>query len=724
MTTSVTGGLPAEQDPARDVEAVADADLAEPATASALSASPLAGTEQVQSTGDARIPLSVVGRIPVLGLAPVVDGGRFSAKAVVGEPVPVAATVFREGHDAVAATAVLLGPDGLEHSRTRMTLLAPGTDRYGATVVPDAEGRWTFRVEGWSDVYGTWEHAALIKVPAGMDVELMLEEGARVLERAQEVPGMGAEDVEVLAEAARALRDQGRDPQDRLAVGTGPAVHAVLTRHPLRDLVTASPTYPLLVQRERALYSAWYELFPRSEGAHVDPETGRWVSGTFATAARRLPAVRDMGFDIVYLPPVHPVGRVNRKGPNNTLTPRPDDPGSPWAIGSEEGGHDAIHPDLGTFEDFDDFVAQARSLGLEVALDFALQCAPDHPWAREHPEWFTTRADGSIAYAENPPKKYQDIYPLNFDNEPVGLYHEVLRIVRLWIDHGVTIFRVDNPHTKPVEFWEWLIARVNADHPEVIFLAEAFTRPAMMHTLGKVGFQQSYTYFTWRTAAWELREYLTELSGEAANYMRPNFWPNTPDILHEFLQYGGPAAFRLRAVLASTLSPSWGMYSGYELCEHVAVRAGSEEYLDSEKYQFRPRDWAAFEPGGSQAGRSIAPYITQLNRIRAGHPALHYLRNVKFHYPDDDNFLCYSRRLEGAFTPDGNEDLLIVVVNLDPHATRETTVHLDMPALGMDWSHTFEVHDLLSGATYRWGEHDYVRLDPYVNPAHVLHVRR
>jgi starch synthase (maltosyl-transferring) len=723
MTTSVTPGPPAEQGPA-GVEALAEADLVEPVTASALSASPLAGTEQVQSSGDPRIPLSAVGRIPVLAVGPVVDGGRFPAKAVVGEPVPMSATVFREGHDAVAATAVLLGPDGLEHTRARMTPLAPGTDRYGATVVPDAEGRWTFRVEGWSDVYGTWEHAAGIKVPAGIDVELMLEEGARVLERAQEVPGIGAGDVEILASAVRSLRDGGLDPGVRLAAGTSAAVHAVLSRHPLRDLVTASATYPLVVQRERALYSAWYEMFPRSEGAHVDPETGRWVSGTFSTAVRRLPAIRDMGFDIVYLPPIHPVGNTARKGPNNTLSPGPDDPGVPWAIGSEAGGHDAVHPDLGTIDDFDEFVAQAHSLGLEVALDFALQCSPDHPWVREHPEWFTTRADGSVAYAENPPKKYQDIYPLNFDKDPAGIYHEVLRLVRYWISHGVRVFRVDNPHTKPVEFWEWLIGKVNAEDPDVLFLAEAFTRPAMMHTLGKVGFHQSYTYFTWRNAPWELREYLTELSGEAANYMRPNFWPNTPDILHEFLQYGGPAAFMLRAVLASTLSPSWGMYSGYELCEHVAVRAGSEEYLDSEKYQYRPRDWAAFEPGGSQAGRSIAPYITQLNRIRSEHPALHYLRNVKFHFPDDENFLCYSRRLEGAFTPDGHEDLLIVVVNLDPHAVRETTVHLDMPALGMDWSDTFEVHDLLSGETYRWGEHDYVRLDPYVNPAHVLRVRR
>jgi len=478
------------------------------------------------------------------------------------------------------------------------------------------------------------------------------------------------------------------------------------------------------VQRELALFSAWYELFPRSEGAHVDPETGRWVSGTFAQAAQRLPAVAGMGFDIVYLPPIHPVGKVNRKGPNNTLTPGPSDPGSPWAIGSDEGGHDAIHPDLGTFEDFDAFVAAARENGLEVALDFALQCAPDHPWAREHPEWFTTRADGTIAYAENPPKKYQDIYPVNFDNDPEGLYAEVLRVIKLWISHGVTIFRVDNPHTKPVRFWEWLINTVNAEFPEIIFLAEAFTRPPMMHTLGKIGFHQSYTYFTWRTGKGEIAEYLTELSGEAANYMRPNFWPNTPDILHEFLQYGGPAAFKLRAVLAATLSPSWGMYSGYELCEHVAVRQGSEEYLDSEKYQYRPRNWPAYAPGGAEEWRSIAGYVTRLNAARRGHPALQRLRNVTFHGVDDDQLIAYSRRLPADQTPDGHEDTIIAVVNLDPHGTRASTVHLNMPTLGLDWHDTFTVHDLLSGATFRWGEQNYVRLDPHDQPAHLLHVRR
>jgi starch synthase (maltosyl-transferring) len=664
-----------------------------------------------------------VGRIPVINVTPAVDGGRWPTKAVAGEGVPIAATVFREGHDAVAASAVLIDPDGERHTDVRMAAGAPGMDRYHATLTPDRIGQWTYLVEGWSDPYGTWEHDATIKVAAGVDVEMMLEEGARLLERAIERTNPRKKPARNLQLAVETLRDADLPVNERLEGGLSPAVHAALAERPLRDLVSPSEPVRLDVQRERALYSSWYELFPRSEGAHVD-ENGRWVSGTLRQAEDRLPAVAAMGFDIVYLPPIHPVGRVNRKGPNNTLTPGESDPGSPWAIGSDEGGHDAVHPDLGTIDDLDHFVAAAAEQGLEVALDLALQCAPDHPWAREHPEWFTTRIDGTIAYAENPPKKYQDIYPINFDNDPEGLANEVLRIVRHWIDHGISIFRVDNPHTKAVSFWEWLISRVNAEYPNVLFLAEAFTRPAMMHTLAKVGFHQSYTYFTWRTAKWQLTEYVTELSGSSADYMRPNFWPNTPDILHEFLQYGGPAAFKLRAVLASTLSPSWGIYSGYELSEHTAVRGGSEEYLDSEKYQYRPRDWESYEPGGPNTGRTIAPYITRLNEIRRGHPALHRLRNTVFHAVDDDQVICYSRRLESGSAADEPEDVLIVVVNLDPHGTRETWLHLNMPALGMEWYDGFVVEDLLGGGTFHWQEHNFVRLDPYFQPAHVLHVRR
>jgi len=469
------------------------------------------------------------------------------------------------------------------------------------------------------------------------------------------------------------------------------------------------------VDRRQALFCSWYELFPRSEGAEIAPDGTPQRHGTFKDASRRLPQIAEMGFDVVYLAPVHPIGKVNRKGRNNTLMPGPEDVGSPWAIGSEEGGHDAIHPQLGTFEDFDDFVSRTRELGMEVALDLALQAAPDHPWVTEHPEWFTTRPDGSIAYAENPPKKYQDIYPMNFDNDPKGIYAEVLRIVRLWVSHGVKVFRVDNPHTKPLNFWHWLIWEVKKTDPDVLFLAEAFTRPAMMHALAQIGFTQSYTYFTWRTAKWELEQYGRELV-EAAHYMRPNFFVNTPDILHASLQYGGPAMFRIRAVLASMLSPAWGVYSGYELFEHMAVREGSEEYLDSEKYQLRPRDYE----GAVHAGRSLAPYLAHLNRLRREHPALQQLRNLRFHHVDNDALLAFSKRDEET------GDTVLVVVTLDPYSAQAGTTSLDMPALGLGWNDRMVVRDEMSGGTreYEWGQFNFVRLDPHVEPAHVFVARR
>jgi starch synthase (maltosyl-transferring) len=438
------------------------------------------------------------------------------------------------------------------------------------------------------------------------------------------------------------------------------------------------------------------------------------VPGTLRTAARRLDAVAAMGFDVVYLPPIHPIGFTERKGRNNTLGARPEDPGSPWAIGSADGGHDAVHPDLGTLADFDEFVVRSRALGLEVALDLALQAAPDHPWVKEHPEWFTTRADGSIAYAENPPKKYQDIYPLNFDNDPDGIYAEVLRVVRHWIDHGVRIFRVDNPHTKPLSFWERLLGEIAGTDPDVLFLAEAFTRPAMMQALAKIGFHQSYTYFTWRNTAPELEEYLRELAGPAAAYMRPNFFTNTPDILSEYLQYGGQAAFKVRAVLAAMLSPAWGVYSGFELCENLPLRPGSEEYLDSEKYQYRPRDWAAAE----RSGQSIAGFLGKLNTIRREHPALHYLRNLRFHYVDQPELLCFSKRVTGA-----RADTVLVVVNTDPHQAHEATAWLDPGVLGCGAGEELDVTDELTGESYRWGSANYVRLDPAVTPAHIFTVR-
>ncbi|MEV8414123.1 alpha-1,4-glucan--maltose-1-phosphate maltosyltransferase [Streptomyces niveus] len=651
----------------------------------------------------------MIGRIPVLDVRPLVNCGKRPAKAVSGETFQVTATVFREGHDAVGANVVLRGPEGRPGPWTPMRELAPGTDRWGADVTPTSEGRWTYKVEAWSDPLATWRHAAEIKIPAGIDTELVLTEGAALYERA--AAGVPKRDGrEAVLAAVDALRDRRRPAAARLAAAFTPEADDALSRHPLRELVSASKPVKLLVERERALYGSWYELFPRSEGAVLTPGKPP-VSGTFKTAAERLPAVAAMGFDVVYLPPIHPIGTAHRKGPNNTLTPGPDDVGVPWAIGSADGGHDAIHPDLGTIEDFDAFVAKATSLRMEIALDFALQCSPDHPWVKEHPEWFHHRADGTIAYAENPPKKYQDIYPIAFDRDMDGLVAETLRVLRYWMDHGVRIFRVDNPHTKPVVFWERVIADINASDPDVIFLAEAFTRPAMMHTLGAIGFQQSYTYFTWRTTKQELTDYLTELSGEAASYMRPNFFVNTPDILHAYLQDGGRPAFEVRAVLAATMVPSWGVYAGYELMENAPVKPGSEEYLHSEKYELRPRNWESAE----REGRTIAPLITALNRIRRRHPALQQLRDIHFHHADNDAVIAYSKR--------SGPDVVLIVVNLDPHHTQEATVSLDMPRLGLDWHETAPVRDELTGEIYHWGRANYVRLEPGVTPAHIVVLR-
>jgi len=667
----------------------------------------------------------VIGRIPILDVQPVVECGRRPVKAVTGESFEVSATVFREGHEMLGAEVVLHDPAGRGGPRIRMRELAPGTDRYGAEVTVTSAGSWQFHVEAWGDPFAHWYHDAGIKIPRGQDVELMLAEGALLFDRAARRVAEPGRDV--FAAVAARLRDRTIAPADRFAAATAARIVSAVVANPLREHVTRSRRFPVTVVRERALYGAWYEFFPRSEGVQFDPMGRREpISGTLAAAARRLDAIATMGFDVVYLPPIHPIGFTGRKGRNNTLEARPGDPGSPWAIGAAEGGHDAVHPDLGTLADFDAFVARTRELGMEVALDLALQTSPDHPWVKEHPEWFTTRADGSIAYAENPPKKYQDIYPVNFDNDPEGSYAEVVRVVRHWMDHGVRIFRVDNPHTKPMRLWERLLADVAATDPDVLFLAEAFTRPAAMHTLAKVGFHQSYTYFTWRVAAAELEEYMQELSGPAAAYMRPNLFTNTPDILHAYLQHGGPAAFKIRAVLAAMLSPTWGIYSGYELCENVPLRPGSEEYLDSEKYQYKPRDWDAAE----RSGNSLAPFITQLNLIRRAHPALHRLRNLRFHHADQPEFICFSKRLTkaetgqnaGSTAAGGEADTVLVVVNTDPHQAREATVWLDLHALGSDAGAELVVTDELTGESYRWGRANYVRLDPAGTPAHIFTV--
>ncbi|HTZ91943.1 MAG TPA: alpha-1,4-glucan--maltose-1-phosphate maltosyltransferase [Streptosporangiaceae bacterium] len=675
----------------------------------------------------------MIGRIPILDVQPVVRVAGLAAdtpaKAVPGESFLVSATVFREGHEMLGAGVVLTDPAGLAQPFVAMRELAEGTDRYGAEVTAASEGLWHFAVEAWGDPIARWQHDAAIKVPLGQDTELMLTEGALLLRRAAEqisdvkaLPAAQARRARAarsaLASAAKTLTDQQMAPRDRLAAAVHADVIAALTSFPLRDMLTTSESFPLIVHRQRALFSSWYEFFPRSEGAVLDPTHRRKPqSGTLRTAAKRLDAIAEMGFDVVYVPPVHPIGSTARKGQNNTLVAGPGDPGSPWAIGSPEGGHDTIHPDLGTLDDFDAFVSRASELGLEVAMDLALQASPDHPWVTKHPEWFTTRADGSIAYAENPPKKYQDIYPLNFDNDPDGIYAEVNALVRHWMDHGIRIFRVDNPHTKPLPFWQWLLADIASTDPDVIFLAEAFTRPAMMHALAAIGFHQSYTYFTWRNTASELTEYGTELAGPAAHYMRPNFFVNTPDILCQYLQHAGPSAFAVRAVLAAMLSPSWGVYSGYELCENVPLVPGSEEYLDSEKYAYRPRDWAQ----AGSLGLTLAPLLRRLNQIRRAHPALHWLRNLRFHHADQPDILCFSKRTHPDFP--GPPDIVLVVVNLNASETREATVWLDSSALGLDAAAGFRVTDELTGQEFSWGLGNYVRLDPAIAPAHILTVR-
>ncbi len=466
--------------------------------------------------------------------------------------------------------------------------------------------------------------------------------------------------------------------------------------------------FPILAENSRALIGSWYEFFPRSEGATKTAD-GKILSGNFKTAQASLKRVADMGFDILYLPPIHPIGISFRKGKNNSTTAEPGDCGVPWGIGGTDGGHDAINPELGTLKDFQEFVAAAKKLNIEIALDLALQCSPDHPWVKTHEEFFTKRPDGTIAYAENPPKKYQDIYPINFDNDYKGLFQEVLRVVKYWISQDIKAFRVDNPHTKPVHFWQDLIHTINAEYPDVIFLAEAFTQPNMMHALGKAGFQQSYTYFTWRVTKHELTEYGREVSKNTSPFFRPNFWVNTPDILPFHLQTGNPAIFALRAVLAATMAPSWGMYAGYELYEHIPLKEGGEEYRDSEKYEIKLRDWA----GARKAGLTLEPFIAQLNAIRKEHKALQRLRNLEFHPTDNENIIAYSKR-EG-------KDLILVVVNLDPSKPQETMVHWDMWFLGFDVE-TFDVTDLLDGKKHSWHPHTFIRLNPGRPDGKVAHI--
>lgn len=644
----------------------------------------------------------MIGRIPITDVSPVVlFGGEFlPVKAIPGETITFAATVFREGHDALGAELVLLDCSGSEISRKRMIEKWPGSDRYQKNVSLPTTGNFAFFVEAYDDPYATWHHDSEIKISANIDPELCCEMGSVLLEEAMRVDTTSNN---LLKTALSALQNKSLAPANRFSIASSGEIRNYFYENPLRRLVTKSDTFPIQVDRDRALVGAWYEFFPRSEGATLEK------AGTFATATSRLSEIAAMGFDVLYLPPIHPIGETFRKGANNSLQPSSNEPGVPWAIGSKDGGHDTINPALGTMKDFENFVLSAREVGLEIAMDFALQVSPDHPWVKEHPEWFHHRPDGTIAYAENPPKKYQDIYPFNFDTDYPGIVEETLRILRFWINKGVTIFRVDNPHTKPVHFWQEVLEKVRGKNPEVIFLAEAFTRPSMMHALGKVGFHQSYTYFTWRTSKQELISYCNELSTETSTFFRPNFWVNTPDILPYHLQSGIPAMFALRAVLATTLSPSWGMYAGYELYEHEPLRAGGEEYQDSEKYQIRIRDWKA----ASEKGNSLAPLISTLNHIRREHVALQRLRNLVFHNTGSDAIIAYSKK-EGS-------DLILVIVNLDPTHAQETVVHWDMTSLGVD-SEKFAVTDLIDGTTFTWSRETFVRLDPTGPRGKVAHI--
>jgi len=642
-----------------------------------------------------------MGRIPVVKVEPVIEGGAYAAKAVIGESFPVRARVFREGHDALGATVVTTAPDGRTTSSPMPQIWPEGLDIYEAWVTLDCPGAWTFRVEGWSDPWGTWRHNARIKLAAGIDLDLVRLEGEDLLTRTiAEASATHPEDAARLIGFAPVF-SPGASAHGIDGLLDDPDFGAICARHPLRDFVSPTADFPVWVDREKALASSWYEMFPRSQGAY-QREDGTWVSGTFDTAAERLDAIAAMGFDVVYLPPIHPIGVQFRKGKDNTLTPGPGDPGSPWAVGGADGGHDAIHPDLGDVDSFARFVRKAKALGMEVALDFALQASPDHPWVTEHPQWFTTRLDGTIAYAENPPKKYQDIYPINFDRDPDGIYRECLRLLEFWVDKGVTIFRVDNPHTKPVQFWAWLMRQMRERHPEVLFLAEAFTRPEMMHALGTVGFHQSYTYFTWRTEKWELEEYLKELAHDTASFYRPNFFVNTPDINPINLQDGNPAGFAIRAILAAAMSPSWGVYSGFELFEHEAV-PGREEYLHSEKYEYRPRDY--------ERTPNLNGLLTLLNQARRDHGSLRRLRTTHVHATTNDRIIAYSKT-------DG-DDTTIMIVSLDPVAPQQGEVRLDLAAIGRPPSSRLRVRDLLSGNTWTWGEQNYVSLSPD-QPAHIL----
>ena len=670
-----------------------------------------------------------------MDITPAEERGIFPARVELGEPFEMTAQVFIEGRTKVGATAIVRNPRGKETMRRAMTCVNPGLDRWtvmvkcgehsdlkpwedGYAAVKRQLGEWTVTIEGWEDAYVSWLHDARIKVRVMDDVDNALNSGAELLARWAETPdtGLTARDRKTLEKAAETMADQTLSAEDRLAAGDNPTIAALHETHPLRDGISPSQPQRFKVERPKSSFAAWYQFFPRSEGATIDPNTGKIIQGTLKTSMAGLERAAAEGFDIVYLPPVFPIGVTNRKGRNNTLVAGPDDPGSPFGIGSELGGHDTVDPLLGTMDDFKALCQRAHELGLEIALDFALQCSPDHPWVKAHPNWFRHKPDGSIAFAENPPKKYQDIYPIDFNADMPGIEKEVERIMNLWIEAGVTIFRIDNPHTKPVRFWQDVIAAVTKKHPEILFLAEAFTRPGMMRALSYVGFTQSHCYFPWRNTKDELEEYLPVTNGDDGYYQHNTFWPTTPDILTAYVRDNGVAGHCVRAVLAAMGSPSWGIYNGYELIENKQ-RPGFEEQIDNEKYEVKVRDWSKAKQYG------VAEMLTALNKIRRSHPAALSYHNLTVLPTSDPNILAFARHTPAELTGTGQADTLIVVVNLDGHNAHQSMIHLELSELGLPTDRPLNVRDELTGREFQWGWDNYVSLAPWADVAHILSVQ-
>ena len=648
-------------------------------------------------------PLDLTAAIVIEDVKPQIDGGLYPVKSIVGQAITVQATIYRDGCQILAACVKF--KEASQSAWQEVPLGPLGDDQWQATFIPTKNARYVYTIEAWSDLMATWLDRTEKKGRCDLAIKSEAEEGLHLLTELQEK--LEKEDRQQLAKWSKRLSRSEGISEEVLRIIHDPEFLRLVKQVPLKSETSSYRNLELVVDRKRAEYGSWYEMFPRSQVTI----TGK--SGTIRDCIRRLPDIKRMGFNVVYLPPIHPIGMTHRKGKNNALTADKTSPGSPWAIGNEEGGHKSIHPELGTMEDFDDFVEAANDFGIEIALDYALHCSADHPYVKLHPNWFYSLPDGSIKYAEDPPQKYLDIYPFNFNcGDREALWIELKRILEFWVAKGIRIFHVSNPHIKPLRFWQWVISEIQRDHPEVIFLAEAFTDPHRMKFLAKAGFTQSYTYFIWRTHKWELRDYLTELVGtNMRDYFRGNFFVNTPDILHEYLQRGGPNAFKIRLILAGTLSSSYGIHSGYELCENTPRQEASEEYLDSEKYQYKVRNW-------NRSG-NIKDFIAIFNGVRARQPALQQYRNLKFYHTLNDDILAY-----GKWTPDMS-NIIVTVVNLDPFHVHEDLLHFPFLDFGLQFWQTYQMIDLLTGAKYDWrGERQYIRLDPYHQPAHIFLLRK